>query len=107
MFYWKGKTVESLNTAPLKIVMRERQAHDVKDLINPEVDHILLHCVQCDVYFLPKEVGFLKRRNEAKNTWDVIPICPVADCGFPDSMETVTVEEFHKRRNVGLIEVVH
>lgn len=87
------------------ITMRERQAYDVKDLINPEQDHILLHCVQCGVYFLPKEVGFLKRRNG--NTWDIVPVCPVADCSFPDAMETVTVEEFHKRRNKGLIEVVH
>ena len=86
------------------ITMRERQAYDVKDLISPE-DHILLHCVQCDVYFLPKEVSYLKRRDG--NTWNIIPVCPVKDCQFPDSMETVTVPEFHRRRKQGLIEVVH
>ena len=89
----------------MEITMRERQAYDVKDLINPEVDHVLLHCVQCDVYFLPKEVGLLKRRKG--NTWEVISICPVKDCDWPDAMETVTVEEFYKRQNKGLIEVVH
>lgn len=95
--------MENSNNALPKITMRERQAYDVKDLINPEVDHVLLHCVQCDVYFLPKEIGYLKRRSG--NTWDVIPLCPV--CDFPDSMETLTVPEFHQRRNKGLIEVVH
>ena len=87
----------------MKITMRDRYSNRLDDLISPE-DHILLHCVQCDVYFLPREIGYLKRRNG--DTWDIVPICPVPDCGFPNSIESVTRHEYETRKK-SLIEVIH
>lgn len=79
----------------MEIRIRERQGKTVDELLGPD-DNIVLRCLDCQEFFLPREIHQLKCRvKDVENgiwTWSVIELCPAC---HPDPNAVLDNEQVH------------
>jgi hypothetical protein len=71
----------------MQIAMRDRVASTLDEMLSPE-DKIILRCVDCQVFLLPRELHVLRRRVKdiLHGTWtyEVHELCPCCTVNLAD-----------------------
>lgn len=69
----------------MKVSIRERLGKTLDEMLSPD-DRLILRCLDCQEFFLPRELHILKRRVKVEGvwTWEVHEMCP-ACVPDPDS----------------------
>lgn len=84
-----------------EITLRDRVGRNFDEMISPD-DNVFFRCVDCQVFFLPREIPYLRAR--VKDAWDVILMCPVCEKdGTLLTMDKATYRETVMYERAGLI----
>ena len=79
-----------------QITMRDRMGRNFDDMLSPD-DNIFFRCVDCTVFFLPREIPYLRARVKdafGRWTWDIVEMCPV--CEKNGTLLTMDRAKYHE-----------
>ena len=64
----------------MKVSIRDRLGKTLDEMLSPD-DNLILRCVDCQEFFLPRELHTLKRRVNDRGTWtwEVHELCPACN----------------------------